>query len=72
MIKKLLLPAMMLVLFPGAVMADGPINLALVPSSQIVGETESVSVMRRMLMSGGIGFIRMSQDTECWARPWRA
>ena len=46
MIKKLLLSGMMFMLFPGAVMADGPVNLALVPSVQIVGETESVSVFR--------------------------
>jgi hypothetical protein len=46
MFKKLLLSAMMLMLFSGAAMADGPINLALVPSIQIVGQTESVTVFR--------------------------
>ena len=51
MFKKLLLSAMMLMVFPGAVMADGPINLALVPSVQIVGETESVGVFRLGLWS---------------------
>jgi len=47
MSKKLLLFASTLLLtIPGVVLADGPINLALVPSVQIVGETESVSVFR--------------------------
>jgi hypothetical protein len=46
MIKKLLLSGMMFMLFPGAVMADGPINLALVPSIQIVNETQSVTAFR--------------------------
>jgi hypothetical protein len=46
MTKKLLLSAMMFILVPGAVLADGPINLALVPSIQIVGETQSVTAFR--------------------------
>jgi len=33
-------------LIPTLAAADGPVNLALVPSIQIVGETESVSVFR--------------------------
>jgi hypothetical protein len=42
--KKLILLAMTaLILVPGLAMADGPINLALVPSIQIVNEAESVT-----------------------------
>ena len=46
MFKKMLLSAMLLMMIPGAVLADGPINLALVPSIQIVGETQSVTAVR--------------------------
>jgi hypothetical protein len=50
-----LLPAVLLVplllTMPSVVLADGPVNLALVPSVQIVGETESVSVFRLGLWS---------------------
>jgi len=47
MFKKMLLLAMLsLLLVPATAVADGPINLALVPSIQIVGETQSVSVVR--------------------------
>ena len=45
--KKLLFAIVTLLLAaPGVVLADGPINLALVPSIQIVGETQSVTVVR--------------------------
>jgi len=47
MLKKLMAAAALVVLaLPGLAIADGPVNLALVPSIQIVGETQSVSVFR--------------------------
>ena len=50
--KKLLLAIVTLLLaVPGTVLADGPINLALVPSVQIVGETDSVTAFRLGLWS---------------------
>jgi hypothetical protein len=50
--KKLLLAIVTLLLAtPGVVLADGPVNLALVPSIQIVGETQSVTVFRLGLWS---------------------
>lgn len=42
----LLLAAVGMLMIPGVVLADGPVNLALLPSVQIVGETESVSALR--------------------------
>ena len=44
--KLILLTFVSLLLVPAAALADGPINLALVPSIQIVGETESVTAIR--------------------------
>ena len=47
MTKKILLAALLVAtLAPGLALADGPINLSLVPSIQIVGETESVTAFR--------------------------
>jgi hypothetical protein len=47
MLKKLLIVlSLTTLLLPGLAVADGPINLALVPSVQIVKETESVSAFR--------------------------
>ncbi len=47
MTKKILVAALFVAtLAPGLALADGPINLALVPSIQIVGETESVTAFR--------------------------
>ena len=54
MSKKLLLSAMMFMLVPGAVLADGPINLALVPSIQIVNETQSVTAFRLGIWSRNV------------------
>ena len=44
--RMLLLASVLMLMIPGVVLADGPVNLALVPSVQIVGETESVSAIR--------------------------
>lgn len=44
--KTIAAAALALTLLPGLALADGPVNLALVPSIQIVNETESVSVFR--------------------------
>ena len=45
--KKLVLVALaMTILVPTAALADGPINLSLVPSIQIVGEDQSVTAFR--------------------------
>ena len=50
--KKILLTVVMATLLtPGLALADGPVNLALVPSVQIVGEAESVTVFRLGLWS---------------------
>jgi len=49
--KFLLLTMMVLMMAPGLAKADGPVNLALVPSIQIVGEAESVSVFSLGLWS---------------------
>ena len=47
MTKKILVAALLVAtLAPGLALADGPINLALVPSIQIVNETESVTAFR--------------------------
>jgi len=44
--KTIAAAALALTLLPGLALADGPVNLALVPSIQIVNEAESVSVFR--------------------------
>ncbi len=44
--KTIAATALALTLLPCLALADGPVNLSLVPSVQIVGETESVSVFR--------------------------
>ena len=47
MIKKILAATLLVAtLVPGLALADGPINLALVPSIQIVNEAESVTAFR--------------------------
>ena len=47
MIKKMILVALAsLTLVPGLALADGPINLALVPSVQIVNQEQSVTAVR--------------------------
>ena len=49
--KFLLLTMMVLMMAPGLAKADGPVNLALVPSIQIVGEAESVTAFSLGLWS---------------------
>jgi hypothetical protein len=47
MVQRIVLAAALAALLvPGLALADGPINLALVPSVQIVGEAESVTALR--------------------------
>lgn len=46
MTRLLLAIVALLCVVPGTILADGPLNLALVPSVQIVSETESVTAFR--------------------------
>ncbi len=66
--KILSLAALVVFMLPGLALADGPINLSLVPSIQIVKETESVTAFRlaiwgRNVDHTGLDWSIVSQNT---------
>ena len=66
--NMLLLTAVLMLMIPGVVLADGPVNLALVPSFQIVNEAESVTAIRLGIWSRnadmtGLDFGFVAQNT---------